>query len=110
MKQVIRLTESDLHRIIENSVKRVLNEDSNVRETEWWEDLDKWLDTIWTDENKEDGIRLSDSWHRKLIEKYPDPKKRAAAFFNHCRKRDIAKAKKQAEAKKRMQQYDQMHP
>ena len=29
MKKVIRLTESDLHRIIENSVKRILKEDFN---------------------------------------------------------------------------------
>lgn len=107
MKQVIRLTESDLHRIIENCVKRALNEDSNGKETEWWEDYDQWMDTVWT--NNEDGKELSDRWHRKLIDKYPNKDKRARAFNNHCEKRDRIKAKKAAEAKKRQQQYDQMH-
>lgn len=36
MKKIIRLTESDLHRIIENSVKRILKED--VLGNDWHQD------------------------------------------------------------------------
>lgn len=46
MKQIIRLTESDLHRIIENSVRRILKEDLEYDEngypTNMPDDVSEW--------------------------------------------------------------------
>ena len=53
MKQVIRLTEGDLHRIIKNTVNRVIKE--NIRKRRINEDLDD--DSLYDpeDDNYEDG-------------------------------------------------------
>ena len=54
MKRTIRLTEGDLHRIIKNQVKRVLNEGSPSQDVyNKWEDIkeyigaDRMIDDIW---------------------------------------------------------------
>ena len=54
MKQVIRLTESDLHRMIKESVKRVLKENENNIEKSWWGI------TITYSDNMETSTRLKD--------------------------------------------------
>lgn len=62
MKKIIRLTENDLHRIIENSVKRIIKE-SYYDETQLEsdnEDINKLGDEYWSDHED-----------RKKAEKYP---------------------------------------
>lgn len=99
MKQIIRLTEGDLHRIIENCVRKALNED-------WTKTYDKWADTIWTD--PEEGDRLNKKWSQELKDEYGD--KRGEALNAHCEKRDAERAKRLAAARKRAEQYNKTHP
>ena len=42
MKKVIRLTEGDIHRIVKESVKRVLNEYWQPYNYDLWDDSDYW--------------------------------------------------------------------
>lgn len=98
MKQIIRLTEGDLHRIIENCVRKALNED-------WTKDYDKWADNIGM--NKDEGEKLRKKWSQELKDEYGD--KRDLAFNSHSEKRDAARAKRLAAARKRQAQYNQAH-
>ena len=99
MKQIIRLTEGDLQRIIENCVRKALNED-------WTKAYDKWADNIGMD--KKESNKLFKQWSQELKDEYGD--KRGLAFDSHSEKRDAARAKKLAAARKRAEQYNQTHP
>ena len=99
MKQISRLTEGDLHRIIENCVRKALNED-------WTKAYDKWADNIGMD--KKESNKLFKQWSQELKDEYGD--KRGLAFDSHSEKRDAARAKKLAAARKRAEQYNQTHP
>lgn len=98
MKQIIRLTEGDLHRIIENCVRKALNED-------WTKTYDKWADSVGMD--RDEGEKLVKKWAKELKDEYGG--KRDIAFNSHSEKRDAARAKKLAAARKRREQYDQEH-
>ena len=98
MKQIIRLTEGDLHRIIENCVRKALNED-------WTKAYDKWADNIGMD--KKESNKLFKQWSQELKDEYGD--KRGLAFDSHSEKRDAARAKKLAAARKRAEKYNREH-
>lgn len=76
MKQIIRLTEGDLHRIIENCVRKALNED-------WTKAYDKWADNIGMD--KKESNKLFKQWSQELKDEYGD--KRGLAFDSHSEKK-----------------------
>ena len=99
MKQIIRLTEGDLHRIIENCVRKALNED-------WTKAYDKWADNIGMD--KKESNKLFKQWSQEVEDEYGD--KRVLAFDSHSENRDAARAKKLAAARKRTEQYNQTQP
>ena len=44
MKKVIRLTESDLHRIVKNSVQRIISE--GYGDTSLWDEIDQRLQSL----------------------------------------------------------------
>ena len=98
MKQIIRLTEGDLHRIIENCVRKAIKED-------WTKTYDKWADNFNMERKERD--KLLKKWAQELKDEYGD--KRGEAFNSHCEKRDAARAKKLAAARKRAEKYNQEH-
>ena len=87
MKQRIRLTESDLHRIIRNTVKKALRED-------WTKSYDEWSahknhKNLCTDpESTERGEELNKKWSQELKDEYPDADARRAAFNKHTKQID----------------------
>jgi hypothetical protein len=87
MKQRIRLTESDLHRIIKNAVKKALRED-------WTKSYDEWSahknhKNLCTDpEHTERGEELNKKWSQELKDEYPDADARRAAFNKHTKQID----------------------
>lgn len=50
MKRTIKLTENDLHKVIEESVRRILNEDINEGYKAMWDIIDE-LRTVMSDED-----------------------------------------------------------
>lgn len=77
-RQIIRLTESDLHRIIKKSVNRILRED--------------WQDEL-TDFNRGAG---GESWHDSLKSQYPDRAERMKALNDYYRKRNTMRKERQS--------------
>lgn len=87
-KQIIRLTESDLHRIIKESVNRIIREEDN---RDWTDDYNDWADFKYKD--SDEAGKLNRSWTKKVKEKYPDPKERRSAISKHMKTRDVEKGK-----------------
>ena len=93
MKQRIRLTESDLHRIIKNTVKKVLRED-------WTKSYDEWsahknhLNLCTDPEHAEKGEELNKKWSQELKDEHPNPDDRRKAFNKHTKSIDKKMGKK----------------
>ena len=84
MAKVIRLTEGDLHRMIRESVNRILKE-------EWRASYDKWANGEYDD--AEEGERLNREWTKKLKKQYPNPADRKRATERHMSSRTSQSAK-----------------
>ena len=87
-RRVIRLTEGDLHRIIRKTVNRLNEEDK--KEKGWTKSYDEWSETYG---DKEKGEKLSDDWHEKLKQEYPNKKERRKAINRHCKELDVKNGK-----------------
>lgn len=93
MKQRIRLTESDLHRIIKNTVKKALRED-------WTKSYDEWsthknhLNLCTDPEHAEKGEELNKKWSQELKDEHPNPDDRRKAFNKHTKSIDKKMGKK----------------
>jgi len=83
-KQIIRLTESDLHRMIRESVDRILKEG-------WKDSYDKWSSGKY--ENDDDGEKLNRKWNSELKAEHPDKKDRRSEFNKHTKSKDSSASK-----------------
>ena len=83
-RQIIRLTESDLHRIIKKSVNRILRE---AKYGDWRDDYESWMN--YSGDDKDEGNRLNKAWNDSLRNQYQgDEKGRLRALNDHFRERD----------------------
>ena len=84
-KQIIKLTEGDLHKIIENTVNKIMM-------TEGWEDsYRKWSKGDYKD--NEEGEKLNKQWTKELKAEHPDRKSRANAVKKANTRIDVEKGK-----------------
>lgn len=74
-KKVVRLTESDIMRMIQNTVSKML-----VRE-DWRDSYDKWADG--KGDNEDDK-----KWGEEIKKEYPNADDRRKAFSQHSKERD----------------------
>ena len=92
-KQIIKLTESDLHKIIKNTVKKALRED-------WTKSYDEWsahknhLNLCTDPEHAEKGEELNKKWSQELKDEHPNPDDRRKAFNKHTKSIDKKMGKK----------------
>ena len=90
-KQVIRLTEGDLHRIIKESVKKILREEEEAP-YDWRADFNKYHDTV--DMSPEEGTAL----HKR----YMDGARKEFGGNEKARIKEFNRLWKEREAKQRM--------
>ena len=86
--KMIKLTESDIHAIIRNVISRINEEDEKKKG--WTDSYDKWSETYG---DKKKGEKLSDDWHEKLKQEYPNKKERRKAINRHCKELDAKNGK-----------------
>ena len=82
-RQIIRLTESDLHRIIKKSVNRVLRE---AKYGDWRDDYESWIN--YNGDDKEEGQTLNRAWNDALKSQYTDRAERMKELNDHYRKKN----------------------
>jgi len=88
-KQIIRLTEGDLHRIIENTVKKIIREG---KYGDWRDDYEEWINSI---QDKEEGARLNNKWHDSLKQQFNGDKRAMRNALNgHFKEKDAAREKR----------------
>ena len=85
-KQILRLTESDLHKLIRNTVKKVIREAEEGEKKEAWQSAyDKWRESGTEDDNR--------TFTRELKKAHPDPKERNLASSKYMKRFDSSPAK-----------------
>ena len=92
MKKTIRLTESDLHRVIKESVKRVLRENSDYPPSEFgevWDGLSKDASVYCTPEE----IEMYDKIGNDISDLYDE----VTAFYDHAKELRYSNVAKQLE-------------
>ena len=95
-RQIIRLTESDLHRIIKKSVNRILREG---KYGDWRDNYEEWMN--YSGDDKEEGQRLNRAWNDALKSQYQgDEAGRLRALNNHFREKDSIRNQRQSPAER----------
>ena len=84
-KQIIRLTEGDLHRIIENAVNKIMISEK------WSDTYDKWADGNY--KSREEGEKLNKQYNDELKQEFPDKDARRSELSKHCKRRDVKHGK-----------------
>lgn len=88
-KQIIRLTEGDLHKIIENTVKKIISEGNYG---DWRDDYEAWINGI---QDKEEGTRLNNRWHDSLKQQFNGDKHAMRKALNdHFKEKDAARERR----------------
>jgi len=85
-KQIIRLTESDLHKIIENATRKALMSEG------WKDSYDKWSKGDYKD--NDEGEKLNRQWNSELKSEHPEASKRRSEFLKHTKTKDTESSKK----------------
>ena len=85
-KQIIKITESDLHNIIRKTVNRALMSEG------WKETYDKWSKGDYKD--NDEGDKLNRQWSKELKAEHPNPSKRRSEFKKHSDSKTTPAAKK----------------
>jgi len=84
-KQIIRLTESDLHKIIRESVKRIIKEEGETY-GDWRDDYEKWRNHIG---NNDDGNELLKNYIGRAKSEFGgDESARISALNKHMAQKD----------------------
>jgi DNA mismatch repair ATPase MutL len=92
-KQIIRLTESDVHKIIENAVNKIISEG-------WRDTYDKWSSSKdhknlrLGREEGEEGEDLNKKWSEELKAEFPDKGKRRHEFNQYTKSKNSDSANK----------------
>lgn len=84
-KQIIKLTEGDLHRIIEKTVRKIVKESDD----DWKESYEKWKKST----DSEEGEKHNREFTRRLKKAYPDAGKRKHAFNQYAKSKDTSTSK-----------------
>lgn len=84
-KQIIKLTEGDLHKIIEKTVRKIVTENDD----DWKGSYEKWKNS----KDSEEGEKHNREFTKKLKKAYPDAGKRRHAFNQYAKSKDTSTSK-----------------